>query len=76
MYSLLAVDDGIWQGNFDFADILFIVATVLFIAAAVLDFTRHTRTVDDAHAHHPHVVYTIPLIALGLAFTALAFAVL
>jgi hypothetical protein len=76
--TLFAVDDGIWQGNFDLADILFIVAAILFAAAAVLDFTRHVDHHTDngtTHVHHARV-YTLPLIALGLAFTALGFAVL
>jgi len=36
MSSLLAIDDGIWQGNLDFADILFLVAAVVFAIAFVL----------------------------------------
>jgi hypothetical protein len=76
MHTLLAVDDGIWQGNFDLADILFIVATLLFAAAAVLDFTRNADTHHADGTHHHVRIYTLPLISLGLAFTALGLAVL
>jgi len=75
MTALLAVDDGIWQGNFDLADILFIAAAIVFAIAAVLDFTRHTHTANGDHVHHARV-YTLPLIALGLAFVALGWAVI
>ena len=35
---LLAVDDGLISGNLNLADILFLVAFVLFVVAAVLEF--------------------------------------
>ena len=35
---MLAVDDGIVNGNLDFADILFLIATVLFVIGAILSF--------------------------------------
>lgn len=33
---MFAVDDGLWAGNFDAADVLFLVALVVFVIAAAL----------------------------------------
>jgi len=57
---MIGVDDGIWSGNLNAADVLFAVAMILFAAAALIaavgkpDPTRST------------------LIPLGLALVALA----
>ena len=37
---MTAVDDGIWNGNLDFADICFLVAVVVAVIAAVLAIPR------------------------------------
>ena len=34
--SILAVDDGIWQGNLNLADAFFLIATILAVLAAIL----------------------------------------
>lgn len=62
MSTLLAVDDGIINGNLDAADLLFLVAAVLFGVATFLRFTA--RAVDGG------------LVALGLCLTTIALLVL
>jgi len=42
MTAFLAADDGIWQGNFDLADLFFLIATVLAVLATIL-YTRWTE---------------------------------
>lgn len=37
---MYAVDDGIWNGNLDAADIFFLVGTILAVIAAVLYIPR------------------------------------
>jgi hypothetical protein len=60
--TLLAVDDGLIRGNLDAADLLFLVAAVVFGVAAFLRFTA--RAVDAG------------LVAVGLCLTAIAWLVL
>jgi len=71
---MIAVDDGIWQGNFDFADVLFLIATVIFLIAAVWPHVRRTTTVDG-HAH-TRVDFGVSLTPLGLALVSLGLLVL
>ena len=40
--ALLAVDDGIWSGNLNFADVLFLIAAIVFAIAAVIAFQVKT----------------------------------
>jgi len=65
--SLLGVDDGIWQGNFDLADILFLVAAFLFGAAAIIPITRRGNNRID---------FSVSLIPAGLCLVAIALLVL
>lgn len=62
MPNLLAVDDGIINGNLDAADVLFLLAAVLFGVAA---FLRLSAKAVDAG-----------LVALGLCVAAVAFLIL
>ena len=58
----LLADDGIINGNLDVADLLFLIAAVLFGVAAFLRFSA--KAVDAG------------LVALGLCLTAVGFLVL
>ena len=59
-----AADDGIVSGNFDFADIMFLVAFILFILGAVV-----------AWAIQPRAIWAT-LVAVGLACVSLGWFVL
>ena len=59
---MLAADDGIFQGNFNLADIAFLVALILFIIAFVIRL--QARAIDAA------------IIAAGLACVAFGWLVL
>ena len=71
MNTLLAVDDGLVNGNLNFADILFLVATVLFVIAAVMSVP--TRAAGSPVAGRAYV-WVVGFIAL--ACTTLAWFVL
>lgn len=43
MHSLLAADDGIASGNANFADIMFLVALILFLGAAAIAWAIQPR---------------------------------
>lgn len=60
--NVLAVDDGLMQGNLDAADLLFLVAAVLFGVAAFMQLAG--RAVESA------------LVPLGLCVAAIALLVL
>jgi hypothetical protein len=62
MSPLLAVDDGIFQGNFNLADICFLTAVILFVIGAIIAFQVKT-------------LYAT-LISAGLAAVALGLLVL
>lgn len=62
MTSLLAVDDGIFNGNFNLADIAFLIALILFVIGAIIAFQVKT-------------LYAT-LISAGLACLALGWLVL
>jgi hypothetical protein len=64
MTSLLATSDGIWTGNGDFADVMFLVAFILFIIGAVV-----------AWAIQPRALWAT-VVSVGLACMALAWMVL
>lgn len=63
--NLLAVDDGIWSGNLDAADVLFLIAAIVFAVAAIVPWTRSPR--GD---------FSISLVPAGLCLVALAWLVL
>ena len=60
MLSMLAVDDGLWSGNFDAADICFLIATILFAIAFVVRVIMKPIPID------------FTLVAAGLTAVALA----
>lgn len=41
---MLAIDDGIWRGNYDAADVLFLIAVVLAAVATLLYAVAARRT--------------------------------
>jgi hypothetical protein len=57
--SLLAVDDGFVHGKFDLADLLFLIAAILFGVGAFIAYSVKT--------------FYATLIAVGLCLTAIAF---
>jgi len=64
---MFAVDDGIFQGNFNLADISFLIAVILFVIAALASWPR-----NDANGWPYYGV----LVPLGLGFVALGLLVL
>jgi len=62
MHTLFAADDGIWQGNLNLADILFLIAAILFGIGAFIAYSVKT--------------FYATLIAAGLACVALGWLVL
>jgi hypothetical protein len=66
MIALFALDDGITNGNYNAADILYVIAAVLFLVAAVL---LHPRTTADARPYPLNgsvAAIGLGLVALGL----------
>lgn len=61
---MLAVDDGIFSGNANFADVMFLVAFILFIIGAIV-----------AWAIQPRALWAT-VVSVGLAAVALAWLVL
>jgi hypothetical protein len=57
---MFALDDGIWSGNLDLADVLLLIAVVLFAVAGVIAALARP---DPARGS---------LVPFGLALTALA----
>lgn len=57
---MIAVDDGIWSGNFNFADVMFLVAFIVFVIAAVIRLLAKPIAIDFV------------LVAVGLACVSLA----
>lgn len=56
---ILGVDDGLFSGNANFADICYLIAVILFVIAALFQYRLPDR------------VYGAPLVTLGLAAVAL-----
>ena len=63
---MYAVDDGIWNGNLDFADICFLVAAVVGVIAAVLYIPREP----------PRSTWAPSALSVAVALLALGFLVL
>ena len=55
----LAVSDGIWSGNGDFADICYLVAVILFVIAGLFQYRA------------PNAVYGGAIVSIGLAAISL-----
>lgn len=64
MHALLAADDGIFSGNANFADVMFLVAFILFIIGAIV-----------AWAIQPRALWATA-VSVGLAAVALGWLVL
>jgi hypothetical protein len=62
MHALFAVDDGFVQGHFDLADLMFLIAAILFGIGAVIAYSVKT--------------FYATLIAAGLCLTAIGWFVL
>jgi hypothetical protein len=60
--AVLGVDDGLWQGNLDLADVFFLIALLIFALEFVLALARRALPVA--------------LTPLGLGFLAAAWLVL
>jgi len=73
MSSLFAVEDGIWSGNIDTADLFFLLSTILAVVAAVL-YAMATRPVvaHGDHVHRNNISVWAP-VAGWLALACLAF---
>jgi hypothetical protein len=66
---MFAVDDGIWAGNLDAADVLFLIAAVVFGIAAVLPHTiRRSEGV--------RLDLGVSLVPAGLCLLAIAWLIL
>ena len=66
---MLGVDDGLMDGNLNAADILFLIAAVVFLIAAILPHT-HSRTAGT------RLDVDISLVPLGLCLLSIAWLVL
>jgi hypothetical protein len=66
---MFAVDDGIWAGNLDAADVLFLIAAVVFGIAAVLPHT--IRRSEGARLD-----LGVSLVPAGLCLLAIAWLIL
>lgn len=60
---ILAIDDGLWSGNANFADICYLIALIVFVFAALAQYRL------------PNAVYGGPLVAVGLGAISLGFLV-
>lgn len=67
---MFAVDDGIMNGNFNLADVLFLIAAIIFAIAAILPFTH--QAVDGT----ARVGVRTALIPVGLCLISIAWLVL
>ena len=70
---MLAVDDGIWSGNLDAADVLFLIVAIVFAIAAVFPFVRRVPTADGTRTR---VDFGVSLVPLGLCLVSIAWLVL
>ena len=68
---LLAVDDGIANANFNWADVFFLVATILAVIAAVA-YASGVRPVGDNTVRVGWHAYAAALLALAVAGIAFA----
>lgn len=72
MNALLAVDDGLANANYNWADIFFLVGTVLALFAAFAYApTGHVHT-TDAPAHRHYTSWAATLLSVAVACVAFA----
>jgi hypothetical protein len=69
---MIAIDDGIWSGNLNLADVFLLIAAIIFFIAALLPHFRR-RVVDGTVVRTD---YAVSLVPLGLCLVAIAFMVL
>jgi len=69
MSALLAVDDGLTNGNFNWADVFFLVGTIFAALAALAYVMGVTVTADPARPVRYHA-WAPALVAFAVAFTA------
>lgn len=67
---MFAVDDGIWSGNLNAADVFFLIASILALVAAVLAFPRRGADAAPVSAYSPFIGW------LAIACVAFAFLIL
>lgn len=70
---MIAIDDGIWSGNYNAADVLFLIAAIVFAIAAVMPVVRRDRSVDGTHTR---VNVGVSLVPAGLCLVAIAWLIL
>ena len=61
---MLSVDDGIWSGNLNMADVFFLIATIVFAIGFIIVLTVKPLVIDRL------------MLFAGLVFVALGFLVL
>ena len=72
---LLAVDDGIANANYNWADVFFLIGTILALFSFIAYATGNTGTVTADATHRPYARYHAWAPALlALAVTCVAFA--
>ena len=68
MAALLAVDDGIWSGNLNLADVFYLIAVILAGLSAIFAYTPPTQP-NVARAVGPLLSAAVCFAALGLLVT-------
>ena len=75
MSMLLAVDDGLTNANYNWADIFFLVGAIAAVFSAIAYFLGITGTVEPANPPRPYARYhqwAPALLAFGVACIAFA----
>jgi hypothetical protein len=73
MHSILmAVDDGIANANYNWADVFFIVGTILAVVAGLAYVTGNTTTVDNSPPRYHYHAWAPALVAFAVACIAFA----
>ena len=68
-----AAEDGIWSGNADLADVLFLIAAVVFAIAAFLGYQGTRTTADGTYGGRS---FWATAVAVGLCLAMIAWLVL
>jgi len=68
---MLGVDDGIWSGNLNAADVLFLIAAIVFGVAALAP--HFARAPDGTRTR---VGFGVSLVPLGLCLVSVAWLIL
>ena len=70
---LLAVDDGLTNGNYNWADVFFLVGTIAAVLAALAYVTGNTTTVDNNPPRYHYHAWAPALVAFAVGCIAFAF---